>query len=295
MTSDSAFPMAGEAMGEAIDPERVRSHELGLNGMIAGGVLQFQLDYSRLHYEEQDMAALGRHIAQGLRAVIEHCLETGSGDFTPSDFPLATVDQSTLDEWQRRYAIAALYPATAMQQGMLFHGLLDREAYITQLYPTLRGTLELPLLRQAWQAIVDRHSIFRTIFAGDGEQPHQLVLKQATLPWHEEDWRELAAIEQESRFEEYRRADKARGFDVTEAPLMRLSVFRLGESRYPLLWTPHHRLPDGSCIPLVYRDVIAAYTPLLQKQAASLPAAPVYARYIQRLLKQNKEEAGPYR
>src|SRR5207244_10820270 len=138
-------------------------------------------------------------------------------------------------------------------------------------YPTVQGNLQLPLLRQAWQTVVDRHAIFRTIFIGEGEQLHQLVLKKATLLWHEEDWRDLPAARQEERFEQYRKADKARSFDVTEAPLMRLSIFRFGESRYRMLWSHHHALLDGWSIPLVYRDVMLAYAALLKKQAMRLP------------------------
>ena len=95
-------------------------------------MLRFQLDYSERQYSEAAMMELARYIEQGLLSVIAHCREVGKGDYTPSDFPLATVSQATLDEWQARYAIESLYPSTAMQKGMLFHSLLDREAYITR-------------------------------------------------------------------------------------------------------------------------------------------------------------------
>src|SRR6185369_9841419 len=113
---------------------------------------------------------------------------------------------------------------TAMQKGMFFHSLLDQAAYVTQLYSTIEGDVQLPLLREAWQTVVDRHAMLRTIFVGTGEAQHQLVLKRASLFWHEEDWRGLSVDEQNARFEEYRQKDRARGFSPLEAPLMRLSL-----------------------------------------------------------------------
>ncbi len=292
--TESAFAMAGEGTGDAIDGQRRRSHGLGLNGMVAGGMLRFQLDYSVEQYREEQMKELARKIEEGLEGVIRHCLEVGEGDYTPSDFPLAKVDQGTLDRWQRAYRIERLYPATAMQKGMLFHGLLDREAYITQLYPTLVGDLDLAVLRQAWEEVVERHAIFRTIFVGEGEEQHQLVLREGQLGWHEEDWSGEEEAEQEERFEQYRRADKARGFELDQAPLMRVSVFRLGEQRYRMLWSQHHSLLDGWSAPLVYRDVMQAYQALEQRRGLDMPAAPEYERYMEWLLGKDREEARKY-
>lgn len=191
-----------------------------------------------------------------------------------------------------------LYPSTAMQRGMLFHSLLEREAYVTQLYPTLEGDLRAELLRQAWERVIERHAIFRTIFVGEGELQHQLVMKRARLPWAEEDWRKLTEGEQEARFEEYRRADKAKGFEETQAPLMRISLFRLGDRRYRLLWSHHHSLLDGWSVPLVYGEVMEVYEALVQGRSVAVEAAPGagpgYASYVEWLLAQDEEEAREY-
>ncbi len=294
MAANSWFAIAPELTGEAIDPRRMRTHALSLNGLVAGGVLRFQLDYSEAQYAEATVAELAGHIEQGLREVIAHCLEVGEGDYTPSDFPLVAVGQEVLDEWQREYEIEDLYPLTAMQRGMLFHSLLEREAYVTQLYPTLEGDLRAELLRQAWEKVMEQQAIFRTIFVGEGELQQQLVMKRARLPWVEEDWRNLTEGEQEARFEEYRRADKAKGFEETQAPLMRISLFRLGDRRYRLLWSHHHSLLDGWSVPLVYGEVMEVYAGLVQGRPAVRAAGPGYASYVEWLLAQDEEEARRY-
>ncbi|HEX7154384.1 MAG TPA: amino acid adenylation domain-containing protein [Thermoanaerobaculia bacterium] len=279
VNADTAFQAAAESTGQSHGEDQPRGCNLVLNGKVAGGELAFALDYSSLQYRPETMAALARSIEDGLRAVIEHCTSIERGAFTPSDFPLATVTQERLDEWQRAYpSMTKLYPATAMQQGMYFHGLLDRSAYVTQMFPILKGALSTERFRQAWETVANRHDIFRTAFVGAEERLHQLVVADVKQPWHEEDWRGMPREEQAARFDAYRLADHARGFDFGQAPLQRVSIFRLDDDRYQLLWTHHHILLDGWSVPRVYGEVMQAY---LGKAAAASADYEQYMKWLQ--------------
>lgn len=63
--------------------------------------------------------------------------------------------------------IESIYPLSPMQQGMLFHSLYNPESktYLSQIQITLQGNLDISAFQQAWQKVVDRHSILRTCFA----------------------------------------------------------------------------------------------------------------------------------
>ena len=288
----SALRAAPEPTGEAIDPRRLRHCPLGLNGKVAGGVLGFTLDYSELEFERADMERLASLVEAGLREVIRHCADAAPDLFTPSDFPLAHVNPADLDAWQERYQVSKLYPATSMQQGMLFHSLLDSGAYVSQCCPVFNGELDPALFRAAWDAVVARHDIFRTVFVGQGEQLHQLVCGSASLPWVEEDWRDYSAAEQAARFSRLVAEDRARGFDPACAPLQRITLLRLDQTRYQMLWSHHHMLLDGWCTPLVYRDVLEAYQQLRRGQPASIQRpVPPYENYIGWLQQQDREAA----
>ena len=285
---------APEATGEAIDGRRPRQAPLVLNGKVAGGVLDFVLDFSELQFAPAEVQRLAALMAAGLREVIGHCAGAAPDRFTPSDFPLAAVGVHQLDQWQQHYRIAKLYPATSMQQGMLFHSMLDSGAYVTQTYPVLSGELDMACFRAAWDAVSARHDIFRTVFVGQGEQLHQLVLEQASVPWSEHDWRGLDSAQQQARFAQVREDDRVRGFDPTQAPLQRIAMFRLDGARYQLLWTHHHMLLDGWCTPLVYRDVMNAYARLLAGQAPDSAKVPPYQDYIAWLGAQDQDQARTY-
>ena len=63
---------------------------------------------------------------QALREITRHCAQPGAGGRTPSDFPLARLDQPTVDRivGTGRH-IEDIWPLTPLQAGMLFHSLLD--------------------------------------------------------------------------------------------------------------------------------------------------------------------------
>jgi amino acid adenylation domain-containing protein/non-ribosomal peptide synthase protein (TIGR01720 family) len=294
LNEDTRFKAGNESVGHKTSPGRGRMRQIGLSGKTFAGELFFAMDYSPDQYDDATMRVLGGYLEQGLRDVVQHCSAVGCTVYTPGDFPLARIDQATLDSWHHAYpGMARLYPATAMQAGLMFESQIDASAYVVQTFPILKGPLDVSAFRAAWQQAVDRHDIFRTAFVGQGDGLHQLVVGAATLPWHEEDWRGLSEHEQLQRFEAWRAADQSAGFDFARPPLIRIALFRLGEDRYRMLWTLHHALLDGWCLPLVYRDVMRLY----HGHFSSLPMlelAPVYENYIAWLERQDRETARGY-
>lgn len=278
------FKTASEYAGASVGATERRETLLDINGMVAGGCLQLQVGYSRREYRDATMERLATHLKDALLEVISHCQEEGIGRYTPSDFPLATVNQRQLDQWQQSYpTIESLYPTVPMQQGMLFHSLMDqnKSMYLGQIGYTLTGPLQTGLMREAWQAVMARHAVLRTVFVGlESAQIQQLVLSQVELPWIEQDWRGLGEAEQAERLEEFRERDKRLGFDVSKAPLMRMAIFRIGESRYRVLWTFFMGLFDGWSLPIINDELFTCYRALCASQTPLLPAPQSYDRYV---------------
>src|SRR5947208_4213801 len=122
------------------------------------------------------------------------------------------------------------YGLSPMQQGMLFHTLYEPHAglYIGQvIFDFQDQELNILAFQHAWQQVVARHPSLRTSFHWEGpEAPVQHVHATSDVPFNFEDWRGLPSSEQTSRFDAYLKSDRKRGFTLTEAPLMRLAVFR---------------------------------------------------------------------
>src|SRR5205823_6152203 len=78
---------------------------------------------------------LAEQLTGELRAIIGYCARPGAGGRTPSDFPLARLDQATVDRLVGDgRTVEDVYPLTPMQAGMVFHGLVDTAstAYFNQ-------------------------------------------------------------------------------------------------------------------------------------------------------------------
>lgn len=295
LNSNSLFKAAKEDIGQSKTSMGNRMHQLGLNGLITNGVLTFKLDYSRQQYHQQSIESLAGYIKQGISDVIAHCASQDNSLFTPSDFPNAAASATQLQQWQQQYPdINKLYHATPMQKGMFYHSSMDSGAYVNQTYPVIRGPLDLAAFEQAWQRIIARYDVFRTAFVGNATLLQQLVCQQAKMPFIVEDWRHLSAEQQVQSFEEKRAEDKARGFDLGQPPLMRMTIYRLSDERYQLLWTHHHMLIDGWCSGLVYKEVMALYSAEQSGKELSLAPPLAFEDYIQWLLKKEPSAAQRY-
>ncbi len=148
-----------------------------------------------------------------------------------------------------------------MQQGMLFHSLYAPQSgvYIQQLICALPENLNVSAFERAWQRVVKRHPVLRASFRWEGlDEPLQEVHQHVRLPVAEQDWRGLSARQQENRLEAYLQADRQRGFKLTEAPLMRLALFRVAAADYRLIWTSHHTLLDGRSRLLVLKELFTS-------------------------------------
>jgi len=255
-------PVFGQSGAER-DASGPLSNWLAIHGQVADGVLSLTWVYSRAMYQPQTVDALAQAYRDELLGLITHCCAPLAGGVTPSDFPLAALQPAEL----RKLAVPAaeiqdVYPATALQQGFLFHSLLAPEegAYVNQLTMDLTRP-DVDRLAAAWQAAVDRHDILRTSFWHEGlARPQQLVHRHARLEIAQHDWRDRA--DQASVLgvlAELCVAERQRPFDLHRPPLMRLALVRLSDSQYRMVWTRHHLLLDGWSTARLWAEVLNHY------------------------------------
>jgi amino acid adenylation domain-containing protein/non-ribosomal peptide synthase protein (TIGR01720 family)/FkbM family methyltransferase len=96
--SDSGlFMPAPESSGPERSLKATRRHALVINGMVIGGKLQFTWSYSENLHRRATIEQLVQSYMKALRSLIEHCKLAETGDFTPSDFPLARLDHDSLN------------------------------------------------------------------------------------------------------------------------------------------------------------------------------------------------------
>jgi amino acid adenylation domain-containing protein len=192
--------------------------------------------------------------------------------------------------------IEDIYNLSPLQEGLLFQAVTAPRAglYLSQSVHTLRG-VDAEALRRSWQLLASRHAVLRTAFVWERlSRPVQVVRRRAEVPWEELDWRGLALSEQESRFARLLEDDRRRGFDLTHAPLMRLTLVRVAPDRHRLVWTSHHILLDGWSVPLLFSEVSNIYAALVEGREPEPSRARPYRDYIAWLARQDAGAAESY-
>src|SRR5215207_7036910 len=156
-----------------------------------------------------------------------------------------------------RKNVETLYPLSPLQQGMLFHALYSPRAgaYVEQAVLRLEGEVSPEAMERAWQLAVDRHGALRTAFVWAGvPQPVQAVLREAKLPFAFHDW--SGADDFGARMAALVEDDRRAAFNLSRAPLVRITLVRAGAADYRLVFSFHHIILDGWSLSIALSEVL---------------------------------------
>jgi amino acid adenylation domain-containing protein len=187
-----------------------------------------------------------------------------------------------------------VYPLSPMQEGMLFHTLLapGSGAYVVHISSRIDGEFDVAAFKRAWQDLLTRHPILRSAFLWQGlEHPLQVVRTELALTWDEPDWSALGAEAQELALQDYLDREHSRGFDLAQAPLMRMALIRLGSARHQFLWSYSHLLLDGWSVNLLWAEMFSFYKAYAEKRLPRMTELRPYKDFIRWLGAQDRSKA----
>ncbi|KPV61276.1 bacitracin synthetase, partial [Paenibacillus sp. A3] len=297
----NALQLSPYSIGEALSGQTVQNYALDINGMISEGALALTISYNCKEYRQETIERLAGIIQASLQKVIMHCITKERSELTPSDVLLKGLTMEQLEQLveQTRHVgeIEDVYKLTPMQKGMLFHSLMEpgSVSYFEQAEFGLRGSLDTEAFAHSFDALAQRHAILRTNFySGWGDLPVQVVFRSKSIEFAYKDLRQMNDAERQAYLETYAAEDKARGFDLARDALMRVTVLHTGEESYRVLWSFHHIIMDGWCIPLITGELFEHYSAIRRKRQPELVEAQPYSRYIEWLERQDDAEASDY-
>nr|WP_157385875.1 non-ribosomal peptide synthetase [Methylosarcina fibrata] len=261
-SDDALLQPAAEDSGDERDPQTPLAYELEINGEIYQGQLRLHWSYSRERYQADTIKTLLERYQLHLNRLLDHCLQA-EPTLTPSDVPLANLSQAQLDALPIPHAqIEDVYPLSPMQQGMLFHALQhgEQDPYFYQRVFSLNGALDVARFHVAWQTAVDRRPALRSSYLFEDMQlPLQVVGKSRSVELRQADWRGLDADQHWRQLHSWLADERKQGFDFAGRRGFELSLLRVGDARWWLVWSHHHIALDGWSMGLVLRDVMRAY------------------------------------
>jgi hypothetical protein len=207
-----------------------------LMNVLTGLVVRLQRDGADLAVlsEEETLTPLLLNGLSAHKAELLDLIDRNGGDWlspaftiTPEMLPLAQLNAAEIERIVSHVPggaanIQDIYPLAPLQEGILFHHLMESEGdvYLTSALLSFDSRERVEKFAQALQAVIDRHDILRTAVVWEGlPEPAQVVWRKAPLSIEE-----VVLDPQEGEIDRQLQArfnPRRYRLDVRQAPLMR--------------------------------------------------------------------------
>ena len=289
---DRLFEFSGAYHGRHISKEERRHTILDVSGMVVDGSLRFTITYSKEQYTEKTIVLLQEHYRQQLDTLAAKLSAEPDTHITPVDLTYRELSVDKLEILNTDLVIEDIYPLSPLQEGLYYQWASTPEspAYHSQLNYRVRGNLHIDTLRSAYQRLQDRHAVLRTFFVSDMAPITLQVVRKSS----EAVFDYIDGNEHDFSLEDFKAADRERGFDLHTGSQMRLTIVHQEDNTYDFIWSFHHILMDGWCISILTKEFFELYYSMLQQRKPQLPEVVPYASYISWLMKQDAEKSLQY-
>jgi amino acid adenylation domain-containing protein/non-ribosomal peptide synthase protein (TIGR01720 family) len=277
------FDIGSEPVGPTGAPEDPLDNWMVVDGRVERGALLLDWKFSRDMFRTETVRRIADACERELRAIARHCT-SGVAFVSPSDFPLASLTAEEL----RGLPVPAdrvedVYPLTPLQQGILFHSLEVRSSdpYFYQRAFSIEGELDEQAFAGAWRLVAERHAALRTTYHWTWtDRPMQIVSKEGNVAIQFEDWRSRDGAAQWDELRQRLEREREGGFDFSARNAVHLSLLRVEDGVWWLVWSLHHLALDGWSTAIVLRDVKAAYGALCGRATAPLSDVVPFSTYV---------------
>ncbi|MER6401285.1 amino acid adenylation domain-containing protein, partial [Kitasatospora sp. NPDC001603] len=225
-------------------------------------------------FQQRTITALAARIGDGTGHSLITAVQPFAliGDDDRTALPADVVDAYPLSQAQT----GMLVELAAAQDSTLYHNLNSFRIAESIGYAAEE-------LRRAVDILTERHEILRTSIALSGyAQPLQLVHASARIPLTTVDLRGLTADQAQDRAREYVRQERAAGFDLTAAPLLRIAAHIESDRAWHLTFSHSHTVTDGWTLNSLLMELLGVYQALCEGREPAIHEAPAvrYADYI---------------
>ncbi|TRU77564.1 MAG: amino acid adenylation domain-containing protein [Microcystis viridis Mv_BB_P_19951000_S69] len=160
-------------------------------------------------------------------------------------------------------------PLSFAQQRMWFLYQMDQQnsAYNEALTIRLTGRLNIDILEQTINAIIQRHESLRTTFPMVEGKPIQKIAPSLKIKLLVINLKDISQDQIDKQIIE----ELQKPFDLTQAPLLRCSLFDLGYENYILVNVFHHIIIDGWSKGILFKELSKFYQAFLSNSTVDLP------------------------
>ena len=272
-SQDMNVSLVDEPSGEAISSDNQDAFNLMINGYIYDGKMVFDIE-SKLGEEKHQI--LSEAMNQYLESIIMHTKEVAKsgGIKTPADYPYVNLSIKQLESLNKTYDIEEIYPASALQQGLLYHGLSHPKdnAYIVQNIIDYQDGLDDKAYIEAWRLASLQYPALRCAFNWDNDII-QIICKEIAMnddAVRHIDLSKLTEAEQKRKISRMARQQRLSSFNFSQPGLFRISIVKKASERYQVILTMHHSIIDGWSFPILLDTVHGYYDALIKGQTPTV-------------------------
>ena len=200
--------------------------------------------------------------------------------------------------------VKAMYRLTSMQEGMLFHNMIDDDSanYHVQNSFWINEEIDIDLIKKSLKLLSYRHDVFRTVFliSKSTGVPWQVVMEDKEIEMNQYFCKDNKA---EEFIELVKNKDLNKRFNLQKDSLLRLTIMTFENNRHLFMFSFHHIIMDGWCLSLAFGDLLRYYS-MFQKGMSFQEVYDIvkieknetseYGDYLKWLEKQDKIEALKY-
>jgi tyrocidine synthetase-3 len=234
----------------AIWKEVLGIEKIGMNQQFfewGGNSLHAMSLIAKIHKEFDIRMPLGEFFNRPTAAKQAEFIREGMRDKCPED-RYASIKPTEQKEY---------YPQSSAQKRLyILHQLElngNMTAYNMPMVVLLEGELALQKLEQTFQKIIHRHESLRTSFGMINGIPIQRIHEDNNLDFNVS----LYESGEQEAGELVNRLIKS--FNLAEAPLMRVSMIKIGDTRHILMVDMHHIISDGVSLSILEQDFMWGY------------------------------------
>ncbi|MEM8909329.1 MAG: condensation domain-containing protein, partial [Bacteroidota bacterium] len=136
----------------------------------------------------------------------------------------------------------------------------------------IRGALNVQAFEKAFQSIVDRHELLRTVLRSTQGQAHQVILPTGEWTIDTIDQTKVQSAAQQIDFIDQLISTP---FDLSNDYPLRIHLIQFQPEEYCMIMLIHHIASDGWSFSILFSEFIEAYQKLSQGESLNWPALPI--------------------
>ena len=170
-----------------------------------------------------------------------------------------------------------IFPLSLAQQRLWFFNQLVPHNAVYNIISSLslQVSLNIDVFKQSLDTIQQRHQALRTVIKEIEGQPQQVVYPSLALSLPIVELQHLSEGERKIQVQCLVTEEAQRPFDLSQAPLMRTTLLKLGDEDYLLLLSMHSIISDTWSMELFYQELAVLYKAFLSGHPSPLAALPM--------------------